>query len=61
MVKKCRIQINGSRAKKFGSTGFRGGYRVIEYKPNFGGRKEHGMFKTKEEAKKFARKLKKSC
>ena len=58
---KCRIQITGRRARKVGKTGFVGGYNVIEYKKNFGGRNEHGKFKTKTEATKFARKLRKSC
>ena len=49
-----RTSIIGRKAVKFGkSGGFRGGYKVIEYLPNFGGRKEHGIFETRAEAQKY--------
>jgi len=55
---KPRIQIVGRPAKKFGKHGgFSGGYKVIEYHPNFGGRTEHERFMKKSDATKFAKKL----
>lgn len=55
-----RIQIVGKRARRFGKTLFVGGYKVIEYKPNFGGRTEHGVFKTKIQAKRFAKSIRRT-
>jgi len=51
------IQITGRKAKKFGKTGFTGGFNVIEFPPKFGGQKVHGKFRTKSSAEKFAKKL----
>jgi hypothetical protein len=34
-----------------------GGYRVIEYPPNFGGFKVHEVFEDKKSAEAFARKI----